>query len=561
MCGIATMFLRESVPNWDTFDIMFRWCEKRGVDGTGYAILRQKKHLHNYGILKEYKSKDNYHNIQHHIQKEWPELQIGDVVMMICRASPESEPATSIYNMQPIINHGCVLIHNGSVSQKIYNELQNDVVETCSYEYVSNIDSEAIIAAYVKNGRNMKKAMEYLSGGFAFTMADMRKSQLYVVNDFKPISTGYIKGIGYMVASDVNCLNEVIELHTQCSRNGMNCWEYFYANPQLGPKIRMIDLDSGFEKIEKFNPRYITNKWDSTIEPSKEECCLVACSGGLDSSCTLATLKYSGYKNIIACHFNYGHRGSEAEKIAITNVCNKLEIPLKVIDLSDFYKELTQTSMLLDDKADVRTGTDIALKTTEAWVPGRNMMFLTYMATLAESLVMEKNYNKVYLLGGFLNLAESGFYPDNSEDFLRSFLQLTKYGTLIGNRFEPLYCLSNLMKSEQWVLIKFLEIEEIIKDTISCDRPIVDKNGVPRNCMKNGLPACGSGALSYWAAKMVGMEDNRNFYEVDDDAYELHHAEHLYTGQKLYSSIDNIVDRILIPEKNKTILKNKVLVN
>jgi len=225
--------------------------------------------------------------------------------------------------------------------------------------------------------------------------------------------------------------------------------------------------------------------------------------------------------------------------------------------LGDFYKNIEAESMLLDPTAEVRTGTDVALKTTEAWVPGRNMMFLTYMATLAESMVMKHNYKKVYLLGGFLNLAESGFYPDNCEDFIRAFLQTTKYGTLIGDRFQPLYCLANLMKSEQWMLVKALGIEDVIKHTISCDRPQVDFEGTPRNCMKNGMPACGSGLLSWWGAKMVGMDDPRNFYEIKE-SYEPHHAKHLDSGVKLDLDIDKVVSRILLPDDKKKNLQRKI---
>ena len=557
MCGIAALYVCESVPSISILDKMLTWCEKRGVDGSGYALIR-KHSEHGWIVDDIYRTTRPYKeariDMMAHAENHTP--KIGDLYLMVSRASPETEPSTTNINMQPIHNEGCVIIHNGAVSQKIYNEMV-EWTEGNEFEFTTEIDSEAIIAAYVKNGRNMKKTMEYLSGGFAFVMVDLKKGQMYVVNDFKPLATGYVKGTGYMVASDNDCLSDVVQELTDCSRTGMNVWEYYYNNPQKGPLIRMIDLESGFEQHIKFSPRYITSTWDSSKPRSKDELCLVSCSGGLDSSVTLATLKFAGYKNIIACHFDYGHRGSEAEKIAFHRVCNELEIESKVFDLGSFYKDIEAKSMLLDAGAVVRTGTDVALKTTEAWVPGRNMMFLTYMATLAESMVMKWNYRKVYLLGGFLNLAESGFYPDNCEDFIRSFLQTTKYGTLIGDRFEPLYCLANLMKSEQWMLVHALDIEEIIKHTISCDRPVVDCNGVPQNCMKNGLPACGSGLLSWWGAEMVGMKDPRRFYEIAED-YTPHHAKHLDTGVKKDLDIDKVVSRILLPDDKRENLIRKI---
>ena len=150
--------------------------------------------------------------------------------------------------------------------------------------------------------------------------------------------------------------------------------------------------------------------------------CLVSASGGLDSSTTLGMLKLAGYKNIIACHFDYGHRSNQAEKIAITNVCKQLEIPLKIFDVSNIYNELgsKETSILLDETKDIVTGTDDEMKTMGAWVPMRNGLFMCIMAALAETEVMKHNYDTVYLLGGMLNLSESGcFVPTNITKVLR----------------------------------------------------------------------------------------------------------------------------------------------
>jgi queuosine biosynthesis protein QueC len=550
MCGVAAFYARDSKPSIDVLDKMFEWCSKRGADGCGFVVLDKGKD-NKYSIGQHYVSTKTYQEAREEILKGIY-CELGDIVLMICRAAPETEVATSEDNMQPLVGSGCVLIHNGAVSQRIVDELKFH----SHYQFRTQIDSEAIISAYTKHGRNIKETMEYLSGGFAFILVDLQTSQMHIVNDFKPISTGYIKGLGYMVASDVCCIRDVIEMVTDCKRDGMNLWEYYYANPQMGPKIRTVDLESGFERFQDFRPRYITNKWDSSTQESKEELCLVAASGGLDSTVTLATLKHAGYKNIVACHFKYGHRGQDCEQKAIEKITSQLNIQLKIFNLQPFYSDMMESSSLLDVNAEIRTGTDEALKTTEAWVPGRNMMMLTHMATWAESLVMKHNYSKVYLLGGFLNLAESGFYPDNCEDFVRSFLTHLRFGTLVGDRFKPLYCLSNLMKSEQWVLADKLGILNIIQDTISCDRPkLID--GVPHNCTKNGLPACGSGLLSWWAAKMVGMEDNRKFYEITED-YVPHKALHLETGKKLNISIDNIIDRILIPDDKKLKLKDYI---
>lgn len=312
-----------------------------------------------------------------------------------------------------------------------------------------------------------------------------------------------------------------------------------------------------------------------------KELVLVSCSGGLDSSTSLAILKLAGYENIIAVHFMYGHRGQQCEHAAIDDVCNELEIPLKVFDLESIYDEMDvkSISMLANKNAKIITGTTEGLKTTAAWHPARNLLFMNIMITLAEAEIMKHDYDKVYLCGGFLQLTESATYPDNTPYFANACLNAAKYGTLVGNRIDLLYCLSNLMKAEQFVLIKEFNLIDIYKHTISCDRPemkFIDEDRhqhdncdsekahtvvhTPCNCSKNGLPACGSGLLSYWASRMVGLDDMkiRNFYEVDDPGYAAHIPQHIKNKFSKIPNINDIINRILLPADKIEALKKKI---
>jgi 7-cyano-7-deazaguanine synthase in queuosine biosynthesis len=313
----------------------------------------------------------------------------------------------------------------------------------------------------------------------------------------------------------------------------------------------------------------------------KKELVLVSCSGGMDSSCTAAILKLSGYENIILIHYKYGHRGQECEEIAIKNIAQELNLPLKIIDVENLYKtiDIKDVSMLANENAPITTGTAAGLKTVHAWVPGRNMLFMTVMGIVAETEVMKKDYDTVYFVGGWLNLTESGCYNDNSESFCDSFLNMFKYGTLIGSRIKPLYCLSNLMKFEQFVLIKEFNLQKIYRNTISCDRPIIEhpmcdhakinyipdncKDGVPCNCLVNGAPGCGSGALSAWAAKMIGLDDlaMRNFCEVSDPNYKAYVPKHLSQNIKRIPDINSIIDRILLPPDKLDNLRKQLIEN
>lgn len=314
-----------------------------------------------------------------------------------------------------------------------------------------------------------------------------------------------------------------------------------------------------------------------------KELVLVSCSGGFDSSCTLAILQLAGYQNLMAVHFMYGHRGQAAEKQAIHKVTKELNIPLKIFNLEPIYDEMdvNSISMLANKDSKIITGTEEGLKSTAAWHPARNLLFMNMMIALAEAEIMKHNYSKVYLAGGFLQLTESATYPDNTPYFADACLRAAQYGTLVGNRLKPLYCLSNLMKYEQFALIKEFELEHVYKHTISCDRPIVkcenarirttvrpdgmeEKDwvidSVPHNCSKDGLPACGSGLLSYWASKMVGLDDMkiRRFYEVDDAQYKAYRPAHMNFESKKIVDIDNIIDRILLPKEKIDYLRHRL---
>jgi glucosamine 6-phosphate synthetase-like amidotransferase/phosphosugar isomerase protein len=195
------------------------------------------------------------------------ELGIGDLIIAIARAAPETEPATDPNRVnetvQPIVNYdeGLVVVHNGAVGQRIYNELKENNIE---YDYQSVIDSEAILSSYILHNRNMKDSMEYLSGGFAFLLFDEQKDRLYLVNDFKPLSWGYVRGIGLFVHSCLEPIADIVHDISGVERCGIALWEDFYYHPISGPRIQSIDLTSGFVRKEKYSPRYIIgDRWDS----------------------------------------------------------------------------------------------------------------------------------------------------------------------------------------------------------------------------------------------------------------------------------------------------------
>lgn len=269
MCGIAAFFARESSIDIKYLDILFSGTEKRGQDGFGFVIIRNEKEGRKIRtIWKDHRTYSQCRDDALNVFKTDP-LKIGDVVIAIARAAPETEPATDPkrieQTLQPIVNReeDLVVAHNGAVSQKIYNELREWASESGEYKFGSDIDSEAILASYCKYSRNMKDCMEYLSGGYACLVFDENMDRLYMINDYKPLSWGYVRGVGLLIHSELEPIVDIVHDISGVERCGIALWEDFYYHCISGPRVQSIDLTSGFCRKQKYSPRYITQNWDS----------------------------------------------------------------------------------------------------------------------------------------------------------------------------------------------------------------------------------------------------------------------------------------------------------
>lgn len=259
MCGITGYFARESSPDAEMLHTLFQWGEKRGTDGFGLVLVKRSRHAMAWKKWTETYTECQF-DVMEFLAKH--QIKVGDLILAISRAAPEQEPPTTTKNMQPIVapDNGCVLVHNGSVSNMIYEKIK---CLNKDYKWTTQIDSEAIVSAYDHFEYNIKKAMEFISGGVAALMYDETKDCLYVITDFKPIAHGYIRGQGYILASDNDAIGDVIQRLTGCIRDGICLWEDWYHHYLSGGRIKEIDLDSGFVKNIKYSPRFITQSWDS----------------------------------------------------------------------------------------------------------------------------------------------------------------------------------------------------------------------------------------------------------------------------------------------------------
>ncbi len=716
MCGITGYISRGSGVHFDALQALLKQGEKRGHDGFGYHIDGEFENCPEDAFFHS----EFFPNIPESYDFLLKHLSISPNTIFLSnhRAAPETESETDPdrlrETLQPIVigeYADFVLVHNGSVSNFIVNELKEH------FDFETDIDSEAIIRAYQLFNYNMKDTMEYLSGGFAFLLLDNRKRKLYAVCSHNPLYCGFVKGYGLFYSStEQGILDAISEIKgIPIIKNTINIWEDYYVHRVKEYTINEIDLQSFMVNETSFKPRYVTNNFDPYLLRKKEEktAVLVSASSGLDSSTTLAVLKRAGM-NPIAVHFNYGHRGGDAEWCCIERVTKILDVPLYKFDISE-QMGILDSGMLTDKNAKIITGTDAGLKTTAAWTVYRNHLFMTYMAALAEKLIMSGEYSEIYLTGGFMNLTESGCivdcednliqlfdnsvvtpgqisvgtellsynfetnkldkttvqkvfhtshketykisvkhtsdaitknyflylsgehpihivkkgwvktkdlnkgdgefrynftsyridgweitdieiiegeqemlnfycepnnnffvnkilthnsYPDNSERFVDAALKFFKY-SITGTKLKPLYGLCNILKTEQYILLRELGLlEQLSPWMISCDRPIVyeyeleesekldsdDFNIIHTgfNCSKDGKPACGSGLLSWWAAKMAGVPDLRKYYEVDDKDFVAYEPKSEFKVKDI--NLFDIVKRLEIPDKNKQIL-------
>ena len=503
MCGILGFLCTEGILDVLSLETLIIEARERGKDGFGLVIYRPNT---NEKVF-EYKSLLDYAKTREDFLRELSRvnMQLGDIVLGICRNAPETElMSTQLSVIQPLEVDNFLYVHNGSVTDKYVNEYK-DQMET-------GLDSEVIGLAYSRYGRNMKIALESISGGWSLIGLDKLKRQLIVATSFLPLAQGYIKGYGYVIHSSITGIRKLLKrlgYPTQYTR----IWENFYCDELPPYTIFAIDVDSGLVVTNEYNFNFLVPQSNKS---SNKTICLVSHSGGIDSTTTILALKEYAKRysirniGIRSVYIDYGHKSAEAEKLAVKQICDKLGVELQMIE-----HPLKVNSMLTSDNIDITTATD-ELKSTVAWVPARNLVFLTYLTQVAEDLLLKGEAKQVVILGGFPNISEESVYPDNSECAINAFNQVLKFFTVRSNDIKITNIMSGLTKKEELILMKHWGYEELFGYTISCDHAIV-KGGKVYQCAKNGRPACGSGLLSKWAATLAGIQDNRNYYEVDWD--------------------------------------------
>lgn len=201
-----------------------------------------------------------------------------------------------------------------------------------------------------------------------------------------------------------------------------------------------------------------------------ENSALVCLSGGQDSTTCLFWAK-KHFKRVEAVCFVYGQKHASEIEIA-EKIAKEAGVPFQLLDLSLLGQiassSLTDSSIPMDEAQP-------AGGYPNTFVPGRNMLFLTFAAILARSKGI------FHLVTGVSQTDYSG-YPDCRDTFIRS-LNVT-LNLAMDEQFVIHTPLMRLDKAETWELADQLGVFDLVRtQTLTC------YNGIPADGCGH-CPAC-----------------------------------------------------------------------
>ena len=160
---------------------------------------------------------------------------------------------------------------------------------------------------------------------------------------------------------------------------------------------------------------------------------VVLLSGGLDSATALYFAKAKGY----ICHcliFDYGQLHIKEINCAV-NIAKAGGCSYKILKIDFPWKG----SALLDKK--IKVSSKITQKIPATYVPGRNIIFLSFALSFAETIKA-----KAIIIGA--HAQDYSGYPDCRPDFFKSFIKMARIGTVRGKEIKILAPLLNKNKAQ-----------------------------------------------------------------------------------------------------------------
>lgn len=191
----------------------------------------------------------------------------------------------------------------------------------------------------------------------------------------------------------------------------------------------------------------------------KKESALVLFSGGQDSTtCLFWALKH--FASVRTLCITYGQRHSQEVDVART-IAEKHNIPFQVLDAS-MIGQLAPNSLTSDIEMDKEKGDNDFPNT---FVPGRNLLFLTFAATIAYA------HNIRHIVTGVSEADFSG-YPDCRQNFILS--ANSSINLAMDKNFEIHTPLMWRDKSEVWQLSDELGVFDLVRsETLTCYNGVI----------------------------------------------------------------------------------------
>lgn len=209
-----------------------------------------------------------------------------------------------------------------------------------------------------------------------------------------------------------------------------------------------------------------------------QDAALVCFSGGQDSTtCLFWAKKY--FKRVETVCFTYGQKHSQEIEIA-RKIAADADVPFQLLDVSLLGQlapnSLTDATIEMDQEQP-------AGSYPNTFVPGRNMIFLTFAAVLARS-------KDIFHLVTGVSEADFSGYPDCRDTFVRS-LNVT-LNLAMDEQFVLHTPLMHRDKSEVWQLADELGVFDLVRSqTLTC---------------YNGIPADGCGHCPACKLRREGLE-------------------------------------------------------
>lgn len=208
----------------------------------------------------------------------------------------------------------------------------------------------------------------------------------------------------------------------------------------------------------------------------KDEKAVVVFSGGQDST-TCLFWALQTFKEVEVVTFNYNQR-HKAEIEVAKNIASEQKVKHHLLDMQ-LLNQLAPNALTRDD-IEIEEGAEGELPST--FVPGRNLLFLSFTAVLASQVKAK------HIITGVCETDFSG-YPDCRDSFVKSLN--VSINLAMDENFVIHTPLMWLDKAETWKLADDLGVLEYIREkTLTCYNGLIgDGCGDCPSCKlrKNGL--------------------------------------------------------------------------